>query len=770
MGNQGSALQDVGGGQARSKRSASVSEAENRANAAAVAAAAADSALSRRRSIPPTLPMGGITTEGHQHRTVYMWCSWCWKQCLHGRSQKNRLRRSVYQCLNCARRTLPCRWCTEAMARGHSDYDDVLCARCDGTIEKWGEVPAINRTIGHCSWCFDLTSHDLRMTNVVRRNSYMCEACGGRTALCISCRSAFTRCDQFYNDILCALCKGSIATWDDVEGNRRKSIAEGVKVLDHDDPYQSMYPLRRGQSVRALIDGKDCYMALADALDAAQETIYMSFWHMNPRIYLRRTPGQEFRISDRFDMIVQQRAMAGVKVYIILWRENVPAVVNNFSEEVATEMMSLHPNVTVIRHGPSPLLVKFCHHQKFVVVDQDIAFVGGFDIWKGVDYYNPHRLRPASIKSFFTDVIDRTMVPRMPWHDIDVELRGLAARDVARNFIERWNHHTNATKETALRIKSNDAPPLHPVSEGTCLVQVVRSMGTWSGASRLDKSIYGAYLHAVTSAEKYIYIENQYLSSSVAGGGVENVIVQRIINRVREKILAQEPFRVIIVLPQPEETGDSAMELLRWQYQTINRGGSSLLEQLHRAFPDVDLEQYVSFFFLRQWGRLGGAPVTEKVFVHSKLLIVDDRIALVASANFNDRSLLGDRDSELGVTVEDEDSFEISMDGKPWMVGRFPHELRLRLWAEHLGLKPDETARENTAIYEKVFPSIPQNCHRTMKIFKSANGLQVPAPAVTDGSELAGVRGTLTMHPIGFLLDEEISTKLSLVLGENISQ
>lgn len=175
--------------------------------------------------------------------------------------------------------------------------------------------------------------------------------------------------------------------------------------------------------------------------------------------------------------------------------------------------------------------------------------------------------------------------------------------------------------------------------------------------------------------------------------------------------------------------------------------------------------------------------------------------------------------------MEDEDSFEISMDGKPWMVGRFPHELRLRLWAEHLGLKPDEvhaisdpisdavyngiwlkTARENTAIYEKVFPSKLLGCFAShdrltsssvryspelpsnhegcvaaslfvesvvstlLQIFKSANGLQVPAPAVTDGSELAGVRGTLTMHPIGFLLDEEISTKLSLVLGENISQ
>ena len=51
-------------------------------------------------------------------------------------------------------------------------------------------------------------------------------------------------------------------------------------------------------------------------------------------------------------------------------------------------------------------------------------------------------------------------------------------------------------------------------------------------------------------------------------------------------------------------------------------------------FPDIDLEDYISFFFLRQYGFLNGKPVTEKVFTHSKLMIVDDRIALVSSANF----------------------------------------------------------------------------------------------------------------------------------------
>lgn len=159
-------------------------------------------------------------------------------------------------------------------------------------------------------------------------------------------------------------------------------------------------------------------------------------------------------------------------------------------------------------------------------------------------------------------------------------------------------------------------------------------MGNWSGASRLDRSIYGAYLQAVSSAEHYIYIENQYLSSNVAGGGVENIVMRRILERLQEKIRAKQTFRVIIVIPQPEENGDSAMELLRWQYQTINRGGTSVIEQLSMEFPNVNLEDYISFFFLRQYAFLNGKPVTEKVFTHSKLMIVDDRTALVSSANF----------------------------------------------------------------------------------------------------------------------------------------
>lgn len=153
--------------------------------------------------------------------------------------------------------------------------------------------------------------------------------------------------------------------------------ALGSTVLNHDDPYAPSYPLRKAQFARALIDGKEMYEALADALDNAQESVFLSFWHFNLHVYLRRRPGEPLRVEDRIDSILKRKAEQGVQIYVILWRENVPAVVNNFSQEMKRELNALHPNIHCIRHGhPTPFTVYFCHHQKFVVVDYNIAFVG----------------------------------------------------------------------------------------------------------------------------------------------------------------------------------------------------------------------------------------------------------------------------------------------------------------------------------------------------------------------------------------------------------
>jgi phospholipase D1/2 len=64
---------------------------------------------------------------------------------------------------------------------------------------------------------------------------------------------------------------------------------------------------------------------------------------------------------------------------------------------------------------------------------------------------------------------------------------------------------------------------------------------------------------------------------------------------------------------------------MNWQYQTINRGPTSLLQQLLKEFPHVDPYDYISFYSLRSHGQLMGKPITEHIYVHSKLMIVDDR-------------------------------------------------------------------------------------------------------------------------------------------------
>lgn len=99
-----------------------------------------------------------------------------------------------------------------------------------------------------------------------------------------------------------------------------------------------------------------------------------------------------------------------------------------------------------------------------------------------------------------------------------------------------------------------------------------------------------------------------------------------------------------------DEAPPMALRLvMHWQYQTINRGEKSLYARLRKITPNP--ENYIEFYGLRQHGILNGKPVTEIIYVHTKLMIVDDKIAICGSANINDRSQKGDGDSELCMIV-----------------------------------------------------------------------------------------------------------------------
>lgn len=92
-----------------------------------------------------------------------------------------------------------------------------------------------------------------------------------------------------------------------------------------------------------------------------------------------------------------------------------------------------------------------------------------------------------------------------------------------------------------------------------------------------------------------------------------------------------------------------------------------------------------------------GLWVTEETYIHSKLMIVDDRRVLIGSANLNERSQRGDRDSEIAVIVEDEEMFDSTMNGKPYRASKFATSFRRHLWRQHLGLIPPQLVTPEAA-------------------------------------------------------------------------
>jgi phospholipase D1/2 len=218
---------------------------------------------------------------------------------------------------------------------------------------------------------------------------------------------------------------------------------------------------------------------------------------------------------------------------------------------------------------------------------------------------------------------------------------------------------------------------------------------------------------------------------------------------------------------------------------------TNLLEEKWLGSEDEELNAYVS----------------ELLYIHTKLMIVDDLRVIMGSANINDRSQKGDGDSEIALVVEDTDLIRTTMDGKPFMASRFAASLRRKLYREHLGLIPpqlcsdpshpvtsfmrpapypnddetqsqedvlvadpiadstlslwNDTARKNREIFTEIFQPVPTNLVRDWRGYESyvpkvKTGHTAPGVKIARVKErLSQVRGALVECPIDFLIDEK---------------
>jgi phospholipase D1/2 len=447
--------------------------------------------------------------------------------------------------------------------------------------------------------------------------------------------------------------------------------------------------------------------------------------------------------------------------------------------------------------------------------------IPGKNYFPGIDYSNMRVADFHDIDKWEKNTdFDKSKVPRVPWRDIHCRLEGPIIHQYKRHFAQYWNYvnvpvttypwilkastdylqridmFTKVTKiksntegyiikevrdkkKVRMGLTVNTFPITRTPMANDFECQSLRSVSYWSlGLPRTnpERSIYDTYIEMIRKANHFIYIENQFFISRTDDKEIiKNEIVNELAKKVIEKILSNQKFLLVIVIPQvPGFAGDIKGQpgvLLRAMFelylQTIYKSERSLIRQISKVTPNW--ENYVKIFGLRNHGIVGGVPHTEIVYVHSKLMIVDDDVAIMGSANINDRSLLGDRDSEIAVKFFQHYKDKYStLAGLPFSKSPGVHDLRKRCWQTLFGitdigmledpLSPDtisaidKQAAINDQVYWNLFQDFP---HDTLKYVKTIPQRRVP-PMDEYLREVQKIRGVHVNYPLLFLDSEDI--------------
>ena len=573
---------------------------------------------------------------------------------------------------------------------------------------------------------------------------------------------------------------------------------------------------REPNTVKWLVDGQDYMSAVADAIKAAKYEILITDWQMNPHVHLKRPDNGVKSLEWRLDTMLLYKAKKGIKIYILLYWENNFWPVSMDLGSKYTKLTLENENITILRHpaGFNFLNWRFSHHEKLIVVDRTVAFVGGIDLsfgrwdthnhpltdnypchsqaieieshnqikqqfcrWVGMDYSNTFQVGDRTgynepLKEIRRDHQPiRYTTPRLPWHDVACMFSGESVLDVVEHFIQRFNA---ISKDETLSndLKCLEDPLGVPSPNTAATIQVVRSVTGWSANQPLEDSIHRAYINAINNSEHSIYIENQFFVS-LNDTTVENRVMATLYDRIIVANERKEDFHVMIILTlkteQEEEwctyMGNVLESVACLTYATLFRGETALFTMLEKEGVPVD--KYVSVYGLRTHGKLERKPITEIIYVHSKLMIVDDRITILGSANINDRSMLGHRDSEVDVVIEDQENLMIpgKMNGRPYKVGKFSHSLRVQLMKEHLGIlkQNKENIDVRDPVHEHFINRVAKISKKNTDIYEQVfKGLILPTNNVRNKNELKNWKNQRNLADTSF---SEASSKLRNVQG-----
>ena len=410
---------------------------------------------------------------------------------------------------------------------------------------------------------------------------------------------------------------------------------------------------------------------------------------------------------------------------------------------------------------------------------------------------NPEKKdKPSFYSSFINNLISHSKKTEKGWFS---------------SLFSSKSNNEEETEESELPKKlSNKIINVNYIQKGKkSNVQVLRSSAFWSaGINPKEDSILQAYIKLIRESQHCIYIENQFFvsrpydekdkasCSKTLSEVVKNTIAYEIRQRIIKAYEENKKFRVIIFIPllpgfagNPEESGTLQI-ILKHTYSSICRNkGTSIIEKLKEKMGNL-WKKYISFFSLRNHDIVNGIPTTEIIYIHSKLMIVDDKQVIIGSANINDRSMLGSRDSEFCVLIEEKlNKKNFFMDGKITPIAEFARSFRVNLLAEHLGLDPkneifddplsdifweklNETAKKNTEIYRKLWLCYPDDTMtkfehiKKMKKIGELNENEIKEFKKLYLKEKGNIKGHIVEFPLHFLEDEALG--IAFFSKENI--
>ena len=365
---------------------------------------------------------------------------------------------------------------------------------------------------------------------------------------------------------------------------------------------------RAGNKVEVLVDGAAYLPVLAEEIAGAKSHVHLLGWCFSPELHLTRD--EEPIVLRNLLSDVARR----IDVRLLVWEGAPLRVFRPTKRDVESYMKVFTRNTGIQAETDSCVRLKYSHHEKTVVIDDRVAFVGGIDLTlDGGDPFDSPR-HPSH--------------GHIGWHDAAIRIEGPAVADVADHFRLRWR---GPGEERLPAPERQDA-------KGDVELQVVRTIpeGVFNSLPNGDFSVFDSYVRALRSAERFVYIENQFLWSPE----IVAILAEKLENP------PCDDFRIVALLPaRPNDGAD------------VSRGAVSAL--IH---ADDGNERFLACTIYARTG-----PLRDLVYVHSKICIVDDRWLTIGSANLNERSMFND--SEVNVVTLDEG---------------LARSTRLRLWEEHL--------------------------------------------------------------------------------------